>query len=71
MAKRKKKADPLREKVLGAIPSSWLDPLLSGPQSITLPATGPQIEALLRAVHRRVDEIFEAHAQGKGGGNGG
>lgn len=37
-----------------AVPYTWLDPLLSGDTSITVPANGPEIEKLLRGVKDRI-----------------
>lgn len=41
-------------KVLSAIPNNWLDPLLSGPKGIKVPADCDQIEKLLNGVRERV-----------------
>ena len=44
------------EAILGAIPTNWLDPLLTGPNKVIgpYPYTGTDIENLLRAVKDRV-----------------
>ncbi len=36
------------------VPTSWLDPILSGPKAITFKGDSPAIEALLREVKRRI-----------------
>lgn len=53
----------LREAVLAAIPDSWLDDLLTGPQAVVkIPAGCPEIQALLQGLKRRVEDIFERYA---------
>lgn len=45
----------IREECAKAIPTTWLDPLLTGPDKIAAPPyTGPQIEALLQAIRDRI-----------------
>lgn len=52
----------IRKDILDAIPSTWLDPLLSGPRCVlTLPASGPDVETLLRAVKRRIADVFDEY----------
>lgn len=40
--------------ILKAIPSNWLDPLLSGPDAVIKPMSGVGIERLLNAIRERV-----------------
>jgi len=61
MTKAKKQAKRRRgqsasKAMLDAIPSNWLDPLLSGPKAVIgmPPYSGPDIERLLNAVRERV-----------------
>lgn len=55
----------LGEKVLAAIPTTWLDPLLTGPKAVVkVPATCPDIERLLRAIKARVEQIVAADNAG-------
>lgn len=59
--KAAQKARSKRDKaILDAIPTSWLDPLLSGPEKIAAPPyTCTDVERLLRAVRDRVKVIME------------
>jgi hypothetical protein len=47
----------LHKKVLNSIPSTWLDPLLSGPGGIKIPAGCPDIERLLNNIRVRVSRF--------------
>lgn len=52
----------IRKDVLDAIPHTWLDPLLSGPRCVlSLPASGPDVEALLRETKKRIAEVFDEY----------
>lgn len=37
------------------IPTNWLDPLLTGPKGITIPAGCPDIEKLLRSIKEAIE----------------
>lgn len=43
-----------REQCAACIPTSWLDPLLTGPNKVAEFSDGPAIEKLLRAVRDRI-----------------
>ena len=46
-----------RKACLEAVPTSWLDPLLTGPEAVvSLPLDGPAVERLLQAVARRIEQ---------------
>lgn len=47
----------LRRAVIFAVPDTWLDPLLSGPEAINVPASCPDIERLCNAIRMR---LFDA-----------
>ena len=56
----------LLEDVEAAIPSNWLDPLLSGPRSVVTHNTDcREIEALMTSIRFRVRRAFAKHAKGK------
>ncbi len=59
--KTEMRAKAKRDKaILAAIPTSWLDPLLSGPNEIAKPPYHcPDIERLLQAIRERVQTIME------------
>ena len=42
------------EEAAAAVPSNWCDSLLTGPEGVTLPATGLNIEGLLVGVAERI-----------------
>lgn len=46
-----------RQQVLDAIPTNWLDPLLSGPDKVISKSPCPEIEALLKAVRARIADL--------------
>jgi hypothetical protein len=50
---------PLTEALLAAIPTNWIDPLLTGPDAVIgKPPYGcPEIEALLRGIGTRMRRI--------------
>jgi hypothetical protein len=52
-------ANSYRDKVLAAIPTNWLDPLLTGPNAALrgLPWECPEIEALLVGIRKRIEAI--------------
>jgi hypothetical protein len=50
----------LRAAVLAAVPTSWLDPLLSGPDSDPLPLDGIAVECLLLNLRARLGEVLDA-----------
>jgi len=57
-----------------AIPTSWLDPLLSGGKAPKVPMTGPALETMLRAIVSRIralsrDGAREAPQAEEGGGS--
>lgn len=52
--------DSYRDSVLNALPTSWLDPLLTGPGAALPPmgTIGPQhVEALLRGIKARIEAL--------------
>lgn len=51
------------EKIVNAVPNNWLDPLLTGPTAIKVPAGCPDIERLLNAVRERVRKETKALLQ--------
>ncbi len=53
---------------VAAIPTTWLDPLLSGSDSIKIPAGCPDIEKLLLGIKACIQEIEAAHGIGAAGG---
>jgi len=44
-----------------AIPSNWLDPLLSGDDGLLVPAGCPEIEKLLNELRERIDTLSSAY----------
>ena len=61
--------DKLAKAAEGAIPSSWLDPLLSGPTSVLNGNQAghwgcPEVEALLEAIRERVRVALEGAERG-------
>lgn len=60
-ADAKQKAEKKRNQaILDAIPTTWLDPLLTGPDAIAKPPyTCTDIERLMNAVRERVKAIVE------------
>lgn len=46
-----------RQQVLDAIPTNWLDPLLSGDGKVIHNSPCPEIEALLKALRARLSEL--------------
>lgn len=44
-----------RQRCIDAIPTTWLDPLLSGDNGIHVPASCPDIERLLLALRKRME----------------
>lgn len=61
-----------REKaILEALPKSWLDPILSGPNQIAKPPyTGADIENIIRAIRRRISGIIAQPPAPPSGGKG-
>lgn len=53
-AARKEGAEWMREKVIEAMPNTWLDPLLSGPKAVIKTSDNREIERLLTAVGNRI-----------------
>lgn len=47
------------ETILGAVPSNWCDPLLTGSDGINVPADCPNIEKLLNGLKDRIKAIVE------------
>lgn len=45
------------QQVLDAIPTNWLDPLLSGDDKVIHKSPCPEIEALLQALRARITEL--------------
>lgn len=45
------------QQVLDAIPTSWLDPLLSGPDKVIVKSPCPEIEKLLTVLRARISEL--------------
>jgi len=54
----------VREEMLGrGVPTTWLDPLLTGPEAVLKghgPWAGPDIERLLGAITKRIDSLLES-----------
>lgn len=46
-----------RQQVLDAIPTNWLDPLLTGDGAVIHKSPCPEVEALLKAVRARILEL--------------
>lgn len=63
MAKRKLKfvADDVRNAIIeecaNTIPTSWLDPMMTGPKSVKGNFDGPSTERLLQAVAQRIRDL--------------
>jgi hypothetical protein len=52
----------LGNRLIAAVPTSWLDPLLTGPDAIgKLPFGCPEIEALMTGVSNRLRRILYEH----------
>lgn len=52
--------------IIEAVPTNWTDPILTGPERITIPAKEPDIERLLREVRARVEAaVIAALASGE------
>ena len=47
-----------KNEILKLIPTTWLDPLLSGDKAINVPAGCPDIEKLLQAIKDRIDDWY-------------
>lgn len=45
------------QQALDAIPTNWLDPLLSGPEKVIDKAPCPEVEALLKALRARIKDL--------------
>ena len=43
-----------RERCANLVPTTWLDPLLSGKNAPKLPMTGSEVEGLLRGIKARI-----------------
>lgn len=45
------------QQALDAIPTNWLDSLLTGPDKVINKSPCPEVEALLKAVRARITEL--------------
>jgi len=52
-----------KNEILKLIPTTWLDPLLSGDKAINVPAGCPDIEKLLQAIKDRIDQFYTKHKE--------
>ena len=55
----KKQIAELKEKAINAVPTNWLDPLLTGKDVTDLPWDSPEIEQLLRGVKERIRQALK------------
>lgn len=51
--------EKVKEKAIGAVPTNWLDPLLTGKDVPKLPWNCPEIEQLLNGVKEKIKAIIQ------------
>lgn len=56
--------DLVIEECAKCVPTTWLDPLLSGPNKVADFADGPSVERLLQEVARRIRSLSSQHRHG-------
>jgi hypothetical protein len=59
-----RKGEEMRAAVIDCIPSSWLDPLLTGASAVIHKFSCPEIEALLNGVKARISAALATSAEG-------